>query len=207
MSNEDFEALMERKSKMRRQAYDARAAQPDKDEVSTKICDKFVSLPEYQAAKTVMWYIDCRSESRTRHVLPNAINGDKRIVVPYCTVDENGDNKLGLWFLESMDELVIGKWSILEPPKDRWGEPGKEMPPEELDLVMVPGVGFDRQGGRMGNGQGYYDRLLDRVRTDAPLIAICYESQLFDEIIVGPHDVYMDKVITEETVYEGKGRA
>ena len=59
----------------------------------------------------------------------------------------------------------------------------------------------------MGNGQGYYDRLLERVRPACPLVALCYESQLFDEILVGPHDVFMDKVITEKEVYTGKGRA
>ena len=41
---------------------------------------------------------------------------------------------------------------------------------------------------------------------DAPLIALCYESQLFDNVLVAPHDVYMDKVVTEDAVYEGKGR-
>ena len=43
--------------------------------------------------------------------------------MPYCTVDEFGANKLGLWWLKSMDELVVGKWNILEPPRDRWGDP------------------------------------------------------------------------------------
>lgn len=71
---------------------------------------------------------------------------------------------------------------------------------------MVPGVGFDREGGRMGNGQGYYDRLLEACRPDAPLIAPCYEGQLFDKILVAPHDVYMDKIVTEKEVYNGKGR-
>jgi 5-formyltetrahydrofolate cyclo-ligase len=126
--------------------------------------------------------------------------------VPYCTVDESGANKLGLWHLTGMDELVVGKWKILEPPRERWGEPGKEVEPEDLDLVMVPGVGFDRKGARMGNGQGYYDRLLERVRPDAPLIALAYECQMFPELVVGLHDIYMDKVITERAVYEGRGR-
>jgi 5-formyltetrahydrofolate cyclo-ligase len=92
---------------------------------------------------------------RTRHQLAEALTSGKRIVVPYCTVDEAGANKLGLWHLTSMDELVVGKWSILEPPRERWGEPGTEVEPIELDLVMVPGVGFIREGARMGNGQGY----------------------------------------------------
>ena len=194
------------KAIMRRAAYDARNAQEDKDRVSQIAIEKLMQLPEYAAAQTVLWYLDCRSELRTRHVLPAALASGKRIIVPYCTVDETGANKLGLWWLQSMDELVIGKWKILEPPRDRWGETGKELEPEEMDLVIVPGVGFSREGGRMGNGQGYYDRLLARVRPDCPLIGLCYECQLFGELVVGPHDVFMDKVVTEQAVYTGQGR-
>src|SRR5687767_11455924 len=178
--------LKEAKGLLRRAAYDARAAQQDKEAVSQQAVAKLLELPEYRAAGTVLWYLDCRSELRTRHALPGALASGKRIVVPYCTVDEAGANKLGLWLLESMDELIVGKWKILEPPRERWGEAGKEVPPEQLDLVIVPGVGFSREGGRMGNGQGYYDRLLARVRPDCPLIGLCYECQLFDDLVVGP---------------------
>jgi 5-formyltetrahydrofolate cyclo-ligase len=198
--------LMERKSAVRRAAYDARNAQEDKDRISELAVAALVQLPEYQAARTPLWYLDCRSELRTRHALPAALDSGKRIVVPYCTVDEQGANKLGLWWLQSMDELIVGKWKILEPPRERWGEPGKEISPAELDLVIVPGVGFSRTGGRMGNGQGYYDRLLAQVPPECPLIGLCYESQLFDDLIVGPHDVFMNKIVTERAVYSGRGR-
>jgi 5-formyltetrahydrofolate cyclo-ligase len=200
------EALVEQKARLRRQAYDARNAQENKDEVSRIIVERFVALPEYAAARTVMWYLDVRSEVRTRHQIDDALTSGKRIVVPYCTVDERGANKLGLWHLTRMDELVAGTWKILEPPRDRWGDTGKEVNPRELDLVMVPGVAFTRDGARMGNGQGYYDRLLDQVRPDAPLVALAFESQLFPELAVSPHDVYMDKVITEKAVYQGRGQ-
>jgi 5-formyltetrahydrofolate cyclo-ligase len=194
--------LADRKQAMRRQAYDARNAQPQKDDLSRLAIDRLMQLPEYQAAMTVLWYVDCRSELRTRHALPAALASGKRIVVPYCTEDQEGQNKLGLWRLEAMDELVVGKWSILEPPRSRWAEPSRVVEPEQLDLVMVPGVGFDRHGARMGNGQGYYDRLLGQVRPDCTLIGVCYESQLFDRLVVGPHDVFMDQVVTESAVYD-----
>jgi 5-formyltetrahydrofolate cyclo-ligase len=199
--------LKERKARQRRQAYDARNAQPDKDEVSRAIVDRFIALPEYAAARTVMWYLDARSEVRTRSGVAEALRGGHRIVVPYSTVDDQGANRLGLWHLAAMDELVVGQWKILEPPRERWGEPGKEVRPAELDLVMVPGVAFSPDGGRMGNGQGYYDRLLEQVRRDAPLVALAYECQIFPDLVVGAHDVYMDKVVTEKAVYAGRGRA
>jgi 5-formyltetrahydrofolate cyclo-ligase len=196
--------LLEAKGTMRRAAYDARNAQPDKDRISEIAVATLMQLPEYLAASTVLWYIDCRSELRTKHALPEALSSGKHVIVPYCTVDESGANKLDLWRLERMDELVVGKWKILEPPRERWSEPGKEYQPEQLDLVIAPGVAFSREGGRMGNGQGYYDRLLERVRSDCRLIGLCYECQLFDELIVGPHDVFMDKVVTERATYEGR---
>ncbi len=198
--------LATRKNALRRQAYDARNAQVNKDELSQCAIERFLQLQEYQNAQIALWYIDCRSELRTRHALPSALESGKRIVVPYCTVDEQGANKLGLWELKAMDELAVGKWKILEPPRDRWHEPDRVVEPGELDVVLVPGVGFDRRGARMGNGQGYYDRLLQQVRADCPLIAVCYECQLFDQLVVGPHDVYMDKVVTESAVYQGRGR-
>ncbi|MCE9545003.1 MAG: 5-formyltetrahydrofolate cyclo-ligase [Planctomycetia bacterium] len=197
---------VEAKAVLRRSAYDARNAQEEKDAVSAAAVATLMQLPEYQAAETVLWYLDCRSELRTRHALPAALASDKRIIVPYCTTDEAGANKLNLWWLQSMDELVVGKWKILEPPRERWGEPGKEFQPEQMDLVIVPGVGFSRDGGRMGNGQGYYDRLLGRVRPGAPLIGLCYECQLFDNLIVDAHDVFMDKIVTESAVYDGRNR-
>lgn len=203
----NLEQILEQKKAMRREAYDRRKAQVNKEEVSDRAVKRFMGLPEYTAAQTVMWYIDCKSETRTKKQLVEEVDkGEKKIIVPYCTEDANGENKLGLWHMESLEEMVVGKWNILEPPRELWGNPQKEVQPRDLDLIMVPGVGFDREGGRMGNGQGYYDRLMEQVRDDCHLIALCYESQLFDRILVAPHDIYMDKVVTEDSIYQGNGR-
>ncbi len=201
MTPNDALSLAERKNTIRRTAYDARSAQPQKDEFSRSICEEFVSLAEYVSAKTVMWYIDVRSEVRTKPNLLDALKTDKRVIIPYCF----GDN-LRLWWLEDMNELVEGTWKILEPPKARWSEVNKHVHAQDLDIIMVPGVAFDRHGGRVGNGKGYYDKLLENVRSDTALVAVAFESQLFDAVPSGPQDIYMDKVVTEKAVYQGRGR-
>jgi 5-formyltetrahydrofolate cyclo-ligase len=195
----DFQA---RKQAIREQAHANRNAQADKDELSKTICAKFMALPEYAAAKTVMFYIDVRSEVRTRHALPEALASGKKIVVPWC----NDQGELELFHLSNMEELSVGMYKILEPKPELRNLPQKIVTATDLDLVMVPGVAFDRRGGRTGHGKGYYDKLLQHARPDTPLVALAFECQLFPEIPTAGHDIFMDKVITEMAVYEGKGR-
>ncbi|MEZ6059337.1 MAG: 5-formyltetrahydrofolate cyclo-ligase [Planctomycetaceae bacterium] len=195
-------AVQELKNELRRQAHANRNAQPNKDELSRRIVGAFMALPEYATARTVMFYVDVRSEVRTRHDLELALQSGKKIVVPWC----NDDGELELFHLVSMDELEIGMYSILEPRKDLRHLPEKQVPVQELDLIMVPGVGFDIRGGRMGHGKGYYDKLLEHARPDTPLIALAFECQMFEEIPVAGHDVFMDKIVTEERVYSCRGR-
>jgi 5-formyltetrahydrofolate cyclo-ligase len=200
-SSEPRSETAARKQEIRQQAHANRKNQADKDGVSQIIVDRFMQLPEYSAARTVMFYIDVRDEVRTRHALPDAIQGDKRIVIPYCV-----DGELELFHLESMDELDVGMYKILEPRSDLREVAAKRLQPEDLDLIMVPGVAFDRNGGRTGHGKGYYDKLLEHARADTPLVALAFECQLFPEIPCEEHDIYMDKVVTEAATYPGRGR-
>jgi 5-formyltetrahydrofolate cyclo-ligase len=201
MSEDAATDFKERKAKLREQAHANRNAQANKDSLSERICATFMALPEYAAARTVMFYVDVRSEVRTRHSLPAALASGKRIVVPWCL-----NNELELFLLTSMDELAVGMYKILEPREELRGLPEKKLKPTDLDLVMVPGVAFDRRGARMGHGFGYYDKLLQHARPDAPLAALAFESQLFPEIPTQHHDIFMDMIITEQAVYPGKGR-
>jgi 5-formyltetrahydrofolate cyclo-ligase len=162
----------------------------------------FRGLPEYERAGTVMFYIDVRNEVRTRHDLPEALSSGKKIVVPYCVEGE----QLELFHLTAMTELSEGAYGILEPREDMRGKPEKQVEARELDLIMVPGVAFDPRGGRAGHGKGYYDRLLDHAPHETPLVGVCYACQLFDEIPMQAHDVSMDRVVTEDGVYDGIGR-
>ncbi|MGV3485544.1 MAG: 5-formyltetrahydrofolate cyclo-ligase [Planctomycetaceae bacterium] len=193
--------LAERKSAIREAAHAARKAQPDKDAVSARITDRVMTMPQYREAKCVMWYVDVRDEVRTRNALPKVLQSSQKIVVPYCV-----DGELELFYLESMDELELGMYKILEPRAELREVAAKNVAVDELDFVMVPGVAFDRNGGRTGHGKGYYDKLLENARPDTSLVALAFECQLFDQIPMQPHDIYMDAVVTEDAIYPGRGR-
>lgn len=193
--------LAERKNEIRSAAHEARRNQADKETVSEQITDRVMRLDEYQSAGCVMWYVDVRAEARTRQALPQTLESGKRIVIPYCV-----DGELELFHLESMDELETGMYKILEPREDLRGVESKRVSVKSLDLILVPGVAFDARGGRTGHGKGYYDKLLENARPETPLIALAFECQMFDEIPMQSHDIYMDKVVTESSVYDGVGR-
>jgi len=195
-------SLAATKTALREEAHARRRAQPDKDALSQRICATLASLPEYQSARAVLFYLDVRAEARTRHYLPTALEHGKKIVVPYCVEGET----LELFHLERMDELVEGMYKILEPRPELRDAPGKRVDVREIDLVIVPGVAFDGRGARMGHGKGYYDKLLEHARPETPLVALAFECQLFPELPVAPHDVFMDKIITEQAVYQGVRR-
>ncbi len=195
------EQLAKRKTEIRAAAHAARKQQADKETISREITDRVGGLDEYRSASCVMWYIDVRDEARTRQALPDALASGKRIVIPYCV-----DGELELFHLESMDELEVGMYKILEPRGELRELTSKRVGVEQLDLILVPGVGFDARGGRTGHGKGYYDKLLENAKPTTPLIALAFDCQIFDEIPMQDHDIYMDKVVTQSRVYEGIGR-
>ena len=195
------DSLAERKTEIRTAAHAARKAQEDKDSVSQAITDRVMQLQEYQQANCIMWYVDVRDEARTRHALPAALESGKSIVIPYCV-----DGELELFHLEAMEELETGMYKILEPRADLREVEAKNVDVKDLDLILVPGVAFDARGGRTGHGKGYYDKLLENAKADTPLISLAFECQMFDEIPMQSHDIFMDKVVTESNVYDGIGR-
>ena len=127
----------ELKTQIRKVAFANRKNQENKEEISRSIMATFMEQPEYQSASTVMFYVDVRAEVRTRYELPAALASRKKIVVPWC----NDEGELELFHLESMDELEIGMYKILEPKQDLRQLPHKQVSVQELDDIMVPGVG------------------------------------------------------------------
>ena len=202
MSADPTTDLPARKKAIREKAHADRNAQPNREGLSRLICQAVVESPAYRSARAVMYYVDVRSEVRTRDFLPDALRHGKKIVVPYCIEGR----VLELFHLESMDELALGMYRILEPKAELRTLPAKRVDVGELDFILVPGVAFTRDGARMGHGFGYYDKLLENARADAPLVALAFECQLFADLPTEAHDIFMDRIVTEKAVYPGRGR-
>jgi 5-formyltetrahydrofolate cyclo-ligase len=196
MSHEITDEVRQAKQRMRAEAAARRANQPDAQRLSEVIFERLAALPAYANARTVMLYLDIRDEVRTRWFVPTAWGQGKRVVVPYCE-----RSRLGLFRLDSFDELAPAALGILEPKLELRGRPDRQVDPTQLDLIVAPGVAFDRCGGRLGYGKGYYDKLLDQIRGDATKLAVCFECQLVAEVPLLPHDARMDLIVTERAVY------
>ncbi|MGA2061578.1 MAG: 5-formyltetrahydrofolate cyclo-ligase [Thermoguttaceae bacterium] len=194
---DSLDETLQKKLQLRRSVAARRETQGGLDVLSRRIWDTILALPQFVRAQTVMTYLDIGSEVRTRPYVPELWRLGKSIVVPYCVARE-----LRLFHLKNMDELSLGTWQILEPKPEWRKRAERHVNAAELDLILVPGVAFDRYGGRLGLGKGYYDRFLLHIRPDALKIAPAFECQLVDNIPVLPHDVRVDLVVTENAVYK-----
>ena len=189
-----------RKRALRREVEARRRAQSDKEVLSRQILARAGDMDEFQVAGTILLYVSARSEVCTLPFVSEMLASNKRVVVPYCLPD-----RLQLFRLERMDELSLGTWGILEP-NEALRRSRSEIEIGSIDFVFVPGLAFDRRGGRLGHGKAYFDRLLKDARPDATLAAIAFECQLVEQVPMEAHDVWMDLVITEAAVYRGSRR-
>ncbi|HEY1785107.1 MAG TPA: 5-formyltetrahydrofolate cyclo-ligase [Pirellulales bacterium] len=196
MNDETDLSLVVFKQSIRECAQANRLAQPGKDLLSSIICRALADLPEYAAAQSVLFYVDIRAEVRTQHFLPTALASNKTVVVPYCSA-----GRLELFRLESMDELAAGSYQILEPHRELRSQADRRAAIDQVDLIVVPGVAFDRDGARLGHGLGYYDKLLSGARAETPRVALAFECQIFPTLPTAPHDVPMHIIVTERAIY------
>lgn len=183
-------------------------------EASAKIALNALNIPEMKeqkrtgflglkkTEKTVLAYCSVGNEPSTLALIDSLLKSGRKVCLPLCTdLDEEGHRTGAFDAMEarvitSFDDLTAGAYGIPEPKADT-----ELVPAEEIDIVILPCVGCDRQCRRIGHGAGYYDKYLTTVRKDCFTMALCYEEALADELPAEEHDVPVDAVVTEKTVY------
>ncbi len=154
---------------------------------SREIAVRLFASRGFASARCVHCYLATPTEVQTDDIIRESLRRKKRVVVP--TTGEDGTPGL----CEMTGPLQVGPLGILQPA------PCHPVPVGEVDLWIVPGVGFGRDGGRLGRGGGFYDRLL--ARTDGIVIGLAFDFQVLDRVPTEPQDRFVDYVITEsETI-------
>ncbi len=146
---------------------------------------------EFQSAAVVALYSPVLNEVFTEEILREALAVGKQVLYPRVRGCE-----LEFVRVAAAHELVPGSFGVLEPTGSDTLTSG------QLDMVVVPGVGFDRRGGRLGYGKGYYDRGLSVSGRPGCLVGLCFELQLLETLPAESHDVKMDVLITEQGRYD-----
>jgi 5-formyltetrahydrofolate cyclo-ligase len=189
--------LPQRKRRLRRRVLETRDAL-GVDEItrrSAQLRKNLETLPEYQSAQTVHLFAPFGTEVDTRPILESLWRRDTRTVLPRVAPD----GQLEHCVVQSFTELLAGFRDIPEPAPSCG-----EWLPEQVDLILVPGVAFDRRGGRLGYGGGYYDRFLDAC--PAPRVALAFHLQLVDEVPREPHDRLVHRIVTDVEVIDASGQ-
>jgi len=151
--------------------------------------DKLFSLNEFKKAKCVMFYVSKHYEIDTHGMIDESLAMGKRVLVPITLKEERMLKASELRDREK--ELIKGHYGIHQPHEDHI----RPVPLEEVNLMVIPALAFDKGGHRLGHGGGYYDRFLERAPSSVMKVGLAFAFQLVDKLPTHDKDVPVDKVI------------
>ena len=180
------------KARLRRQALDWLAAlsPPERIAGDESLFRRFLALPQVAATRTILLYHGMDTEPDTVRLLPPLWDMGKQVCLPRCLPGNQMEARL----VQRDSTLVRHPYGMLEPGPDC-----PLIPPDQIDLVLVPGLAFDRSGGRLGRGGGYYDRWL--AGFSGVTAALCRAGLLIESFPRLPHDLGVNLVVTETGLY------
>lgn len=158
----------------------------DRSRKSKLIKDKLLRNKVFKKAKIIMFYIAFGGEVNTEEMIREAKKIGKIICVPICRKDKE---TMQPNIFQDHGKLKKGPYGVLEPVREDLIDPA------DLDLVIVPGLAFDKKGNRLGRGKGCYDRFLNRLPQNTASIGLAFDFQILPAIPTTSDDVSVQKVI------------
>ncbi|MBI5590534.1 MAG: 5-formyltetrahydrofolate cyclo-ligase [Deltaproteobacteria bacterium] len=162
-----------------------------------KIENRLFDFANFVEANITMLYISCPGEVSSRNIITYCLDYRKIIVLPAFDVQKF---RIRLFKIDNIEkDLKLGTRGMLEPDAARC----KSVPVECLDIAIIPGIAFDEKGGRIGSGEGYYDRFIPKLPITTRKVSIAFEDQIIPQIPMESHDKHVDIIITNErTIYK-----
>jgi 5-formyltetrahydrofolate cyclo-ligase len=191
--------LKQTKSKIRKDMITALESLSE-DEIALKtrkIEHRLFDFANFVEANITMLYISCPGEVTSRNIIKECFDYRKIVVLPAFDPQKF---RIRLFKINNIEkDLKPGSRGILEPDTARC----KSVPVECLDIVIIPGIAFDEKGGRIGSGEGYYDRFIPKLPITTRKVSIAFEDQIIPQVPMESHDKHVDIIITNErTIYK-----
>ena len=191
-----MEEIQLKKSELREEISKKVAALSAKEisEKTKAIETRLFDFANFLESKIALMYVNNNGEVHTGNILRRAYDYGKIVVLPAFNT-ENYD--MTLLKVDNLDkDLQEGPRGILEPNEIRC----KIVPIERIDIAIIPAIALDEKGGRIGSGEGYYDRLIPRLAITTRKVALALEQQIVPQIPIESHDKHVDIIITEDRV-------
>jgi len=169
-------------------------AEEEVAEKATKIEDRLHGFANFLESNIVLLYVNGEYEVPTGRIIKNSFGFDKIIVIPGFDAETH---EMKLMKIDHPDRnMVMGSRNILEPDANRC----RRVPLESIDIAIIPGIAFDEKGGRIGTGQGYYDRLIPKLSITTRKVGLAFEEQMVPQVPIESHDRHVDIIITEKRI-------
>ncbi|MBU4184665.1 MAG: 5-formyltetrahydrofolate cyclo-ligase [Proteobacteria bacterium] len=166
----------------------------EREKKTKQIEDSLFEFANFLEAKIVLLYVNKKSEVASRNIIKKCFDFNKIVILPAFDIKTY---EIKLMKVDDLDnDLRTGPRGILEPDINRC----KIVPVDCVDLAIIPGVAFDEKGGRIGSGEGYYDRFIPKLSITTRKVALALERQIIQQVPVESHDNHVDIIITEERI-------
>lgn len=163
---------------------------------SLRACHRLFEQPAYIKAEVVMVFLSLPAEMDTSPIVLRAWQDRKRVLAP--KISWNQRRMLPVEIRSLTDDLIVSTMGIREPTT------GIPFPISMIDLVIVPGLGFDEYGNRLGRGRGFYDRFLAHPEFAGVSCGMAFEAQMTPSVPTGPLDRHVNMLVTDVKVRKFK---
>ncbi len=159
-----------------------------------RIEKRLFEFANFLEANIVLLYINSANEVNSQQIIKRCFDINKIVILPAFNTNTH---EMQLMKVDDIDtDLSVGSRGILEPDDSRCNI----VPIECIDIAIIPGIAFDEKGGRIGSGEGYYDRLIPQLTITTRKVALAFEDQIVQQIQMDAHDKHVDIIITDERI-------
>jgi 5-formyltetrahydrofolate cyclo-ligase len=163
-------------------------------EKTKQIEERLFDFANFLEAKIALMYLENSNEVQSRDIIKRTFNYNKIVVLPLIDFESK---KFQLYKIDDFgNDLITNDSNMLQPDPEKC----RAVPIDCIDIALIPGIAFDEKGGRIGSGDGYYDRLIPHLPITTRKVALALDDQIIPIVPIESHDKYVDIIITDKRI-------